>query len=252
MGATGDGIAVRRGSTDAAGRCSARRVVGASEGGDGVTLDAIWPAADPPPGADELLTALLRAVSHDLQSPLLTVSLSIELLGDGTGDDERVRVGREAMAHGIQELERMIEAVTAVSRARGRILAPQLLSIGDLLRGHVVVSDAELSQAIVSLDPRCVIEMFAALSGDRPVEVRLRVVAGEVLFSIALPTSMEAFTGYPVHALLTSLQQHAGSLAVVLAAVQTQLERQGGALLCSNGRVHLRIPLVARSIEPAR
>ena len=53
--------------------------------------------------ADSLLSAFLRAVSHDLRSPLLTLSLSAELLRDSTGGDEREQVARDGMQHGIDK-----------------------------------------------------------------------------------------------------------------------------------------------------
>lgn len=163
-----------------------------------------------------------------------------------------MRVGREAMAHDVQKLERMIEAVPTVSRACACLLTTLLLSIDDLLHGQIVVSDAELAEAIVALYPRCVTELLTMLTDDRPAEVRLQVGSDEVLLSIALPSSAAAFTGYPVHALLTSLQQHSGTAVVALASTQAQLERQGGALLCNGGPVYLRIPLVLRQAPPDR
>ncbi len=211
-----------------------------------MSLDPSWPADAASPAADELLTALLRSVSHDLASPLLTLSLSVELLAENhaTTADERTRVGREAMQHGLQEFQRLLDAVTAISRARGRTLTPQLLSVRDLLGGQVVISDDDLSDVLVSLDPRCVQELLAALGGDRPAQVNLDIDAIEARFSVALPPSIEAFFGSPLYALLSSLQAHAGTTMVALAAAQVQLERQGGAVRCADGRAHFALPLV--------
>ena len=186
-----------------------------------MSLDPSWPVDAASPAADELLTALLRSVSHDLASPLLTLSLSVELLAENhaTTADERTRVGREAMQHG-------------------------LLSVRDLLGGQVVISDDDLSDVLVSLDPRCVQELLAALGGDRPAQVNLDIDAIEARFSVALPPSIEAFFGSPLYALLSSLQAHAGTTMVALAAAQVQLERQGGAVRCADGRAHFALPLV--------
>ncbi len=84
-------------------------------------------------GVDTLLGSFLRAVSHDLKSPLLTLSLSAELLGDVFPDDERGRVAREALTHGLRDMERMLDAVTDVSRARRRVLQEQPSRLVDAL-----------------------------------------------------------------------------------------------------------------------
>ena len=58
----------------------------------------------------DLLGAFIRAVSHDMRSPLLTLSLSAELTADVPLADERSRLAREALTQGIDELDRLLNA----------------------------------------------------------------------------------------------------------------------------------------------
>src|SRR5690242_19329112 len=79
--------------------------------------------------ADSLLSLFVRAVSHDLRSPLLTLSLSAGLLREEPSTEERDQVARDGMQHGIEELDRMLDAITAISRARSRVFAPQQITL---------------------------------------------------------------------------------------------------------------------------
>lgn len=194
-------------------------------------------------GAETLLGSFLRAVSHDLKTPLLTLSLSAELLADVFPDDERGRVAREAIGHGIKDMERMLDAVTAVSRARRRILADGPTPLGDVLRGHVVISDVlDLSRAMLPLDARSPAEALRAL-GAASTEVRLETVPGAVILSATLPEEVAAVDGSCVAALLGDLHQYAGTSIAALAAAEVVLARQGGALRCEAGRLQLRLPV---------
>ena len=71
----------------------------------------------------DLLGVFIRAVSHDLRSPVLSLSLGLELLSDTAPSEERARLAREALTQGVAELERMLDAVSAISRARSRLLS---------------------------------------------------------------------------------------------------------------------------------
>lgn len=195
-------------------------------------------------GAETLLAAFLRSVSHDLKSPLLTLSLSAELLADVLPGDERGRVAREAIGHGIADMERMLDAVTGVSRARRRILTSGPSALGDVLQGHVVYSDdLEMSRVLLGVDGRSVGEALRALATG-PVELRLEAVDGAVVLSAALPTDVADLDGSCVEALLGSLQQHAGTSVAGLAVAEVLLAREGGTLVCSGGRVRMRLPVV--------
>ena len=82
---------------------------------------------------ETLLGSFLRAVSHDFRSPLLTLALAMELLGD-LPTDERGQVAREAITHGLQDMERMLDAVGGISRARRRILDEPPTALRNVMR----------------------------------------------------------------------------------------------------------------------
>lgn len=102
-----------------------------------------------------MLGAFLRAIAHDLKSPLLTLSLSAELLADILPVGERAQVARDGLAHGVQEMERMLDSVAALSRARTRPLHGHAVPLGDLLSGQIVLFEEErLGQTFVAADAR--------------------------------------------------------------------------------------------------
>ena len=79
------------------------------------------PSAAPEGAATERRDAahfesLLSTISHDLRSPLLTISLSAELLQDArhVGSED---VALDALREGVRDLGRMLDAVTTLSRA---------------------------------------------------------------------------------------------------------------------------------------
>jgi signal transduction histidine kinase len=194
--------------------------------------------------ADELLGIFLRAISHDLKSPLLTLSLSAELLADMLPAGERAQIVRDGLTDGVREMERMLDAVTAVSRARTRILNAHPVPLGDVLSGQIVLSEDEhLGQTFVAADARCMAELLAAVAGDRAAEVRLELRGTHAHLALMLPEPLATITESPLRALLSSLQQYAGTALAPLAAAQVQLERQGGSLDCADGRLLVRLPL---------
>lgn len=197
-----------------------------------------------PTGADDLLTLFLRAVSHDLKSPLLTLSLSAELLADILPAAEHAQVARDGLTNGVREMERMLDAVTSVSRARSRILTSHPVPLGDLLSGQVVISEEEhLGRTFVAVDPRYVADLLTAVAGARAAEVRLELRGAHAQLTMVLPDLLAELTESPLRALLTSLQQYAGTPIGPLAAAQVQLERQGGSIECAEGRLLVRLPL---------
>jgi hypothetical protein len=190
-----------------------------------------------------LLNAFIRTVSHDMRSPVLALSLSAELLADALSADERSRMAYDGLTEGIAELERLLDAVSGVSRARSRILTGQPVRVGDLLDGHIVhATDERAADARVAVDPRGVVEAITALV-RAPAEVWLELEDSSAAVSMMLPDDLAGLTDDPLRALLTSLQEYAGTAVATLAASQVLLERQGGAVLCEAGRATLRLPL---------
>lgn len=194
--------------------------------------------------ADEpLLAAFLRTVAHDLRSPLMTLSLSAELLADTSGGEERTRVAIEALTHGVRDMERMLDAVTTISRARTRILSDAPVMLAELVRGQVVISSDVLDAAVAAIDPRYISETLAALSPD-PSEVRVELRNGQAQLSVALTEELAKAGQSPLHALFGSLQRWAGTPLVALAAAEVQAVRQHASIHCVDGRVLLTLPLL--------
>ena len=177
--------------------------------------------------------ALLESVAHDLRSPLLTMALSANLLQDA-GAAAREQVAHAALREGIRDLERMLDAVTTLSRAAKRTLTPRSALAG-------VVPRSLLPQNVgIDADARLVAELLDALGPD--AELALRIEDGTVELSGALPALADLAGGSPLAALLDSLKTHAGSVVERLAAIELQAARQGGTLTVVDGRAALRLP----------
>ena len=192
-------------------------------------------------GEETLLASFLRSVSHDLRSPLLTLALSAELLSDTSPADEREQVAREAITHGLQDMERMLDAVTGVSRARRRILVDGPVPLATVLDGVRVTGDAPLPGAALTIDARAVGEALRTLGRD--VEVRLETQPESVVVSVALPEAIAGTEGSCVAALLGDLHVYAGTEVAALAVAEVVLARQGATLRCEDGCVRLWLPL---------
>ncbi len=195
---------------------------------------------------DALLDALLYAVPHDLRSPLLTLSLSAELLREVMS--ERVQaepagtgaVALDALKHGARELERMLQALASVSRARQRVLEPSHTPLRMLLGGHVVLSDEiDLARCLVTIDPLLVSELIDAICGEDPAPIEVTVTDHFAVLRLPHPAGIGDVRGAPLVALVESLQHHAGTPVEELAAGQVIVERLGGALDVDPSRVRV-------------
>ena len=197
--------------------------------------------------ADKLLDLLLYAVSHDLKSPLLTLSLSGELIAQALPDSgDRARVALDGLKHGAKDLERMLDAVTAVSRARRRPLEAGAVPLVESLGAHVTLSEGEVSDGLaLAVDRRVIGEVLATLAGDEPSVLVLKVDVGAVELSSPLPDGCPQCDGSPLEALLQSLTTYAGTAVEELAALQAQLERQGGTVTVDDAGARVRLPLAA-------
>lgn len=198
-----------------------------------------------------LIDALLFSVSHDLRSPLLTLSLSADLLDEALrdqvaasgGEVSTVGVALSALRHGTKDLERMLQALTAVSRARRRPLEPVAAPLQMLLGGHVVISDeGDLGRRTVSVDVLAVREFLDATWGDQPAEIHVRI-DGE--FAILTCPPEDGFFGEPLAALASSLQSYAGTAVQGLATAQVMVERLGGSLRCEPAHTIVCLPLAS-------
>ena len=193
---------------------------------------------------EALFDTLLYAVSHDLKSPMLSIGLGAELLEGASATDERTRLGLEAIARGTQDLGRLIEALTQVSRARRRPLDGQPVRLSELLSG--VPGSGRIDDRIdVRVDPRLVIEFVATAGAPR-------VVVGDedVRLTSPLPPDLQALEGPPLEALFASLGLYAGTLVTALAVLQVQLDRQGGTLVLGGGHATAMLPAATSVAAP--
>jgi two-component system, OmpR family, sensor histidine kinase KdpD len=144
--------------------------------------------------ADTVKTALLRAVSHDLRSPLTAISAA----GDAVGSPSLSSEERQEMAAVIQEesrrLSRLVDNLLDLSRLEAGAAEPrrEWTSVEDLIRsalGELVAADDEFNLSIdpelplVSVDPVQMERAFVNVlenarrhSGGYPVSVRARGV----------------------------------------------------------------------------
>ncbi len=197
--------------------------------------------------ADKLLDLLLNAVSHDLKSPLLTLSLSGELIAQALPDGgDRARIALDGLKHGAKDLERMLDAVTAVSRVRRRPLEEGAVPLVESLAAHGALSEWEVPAGLaLAVDRRVIGEALATVAGDEPSKLVLKVDVDAAELSAPLPDGCPQCDGSPLGALLQSLTTYAGTAVEKLAALQTQLERQGGTVTVDDAGAHVRLPLAA-------
>jgi two-component system sensor histidine kinase KdpD len=144
--------------------------------------------------ADTIKTALLRAVSHDLRSPLTAISAAGEAVGSATISSSE----REELASVIQEetqrLSRLVDNLLDLSRLEAGAAEPRrsLVSVEELLGAALGELAGSPEEFTLSLDPELplvsvdavqmerafvnVLENARRHSGGHPVSVRARAV----------------------------------------------------------------------------
>ncbi|HST39045.1 MAG TPA: ATP-binding protein [Conexibacter sp.] len=150
---------------------------------------------------DDLKTALLRAVSHDLRSPLTAIATAGEALSSPSLTDSERDELAAAVTGEAQRLSRLVDKLLDLSRLQGGAAAPRpdWISVEEVLRvaideiphaaGFNVGIDrdlplvradaAQLERAFANL-----LENAARYGGDHPVAVRARAVGHRLLIRI--------------------------------------------------------------------
>ncbi|QEC49351.1 DUF4118 domain-containing protein [Baekduia soli] len=151
--------------------------------------------------SDDLKTAILRAVSHDLRSPLTAMISSGEALGSPSlTAEERSELSRAVVEEGAR-LERLIGKLLDLSRLQAGEAAPRLEWV-DLEEVLAAARDHVATPALVTLqlDPGLpplradaaqleralgnLIENALAHGGGQPVSVRARVVGPRLVIRV--------------------------------------------------------------------
>lgn len=203
------------------------------------------PATARPSAQQALLDALLYSVSHDLRSPLLTMTLSAELVETSLQaagvTSEGTSVAVRSLKQGAADMERMLQTLMLLSRAGRKAIEPSRGALSLILGGYEVTpADLDLRTIVVGVDPLQVREMLDAVAGDDTLDVDVRVEADDIVLAFALPALEHGPT--PLHAVASSLKQYAGTPVEALAVGQVLLERCGGAVLNSEERVAVMLP----------
>jgi two-component system sensor histidine kinase KdpD len=152
--------------------------------------------------SDEIKTAVLRAVSHDLRSPLTGIVTSAEALASpGLDEDERRELAAGVTAEGTR-LAGLIDKLLELSRLQAGAAEPHRdwCSVEEVLREAtasagipservkfaldrdlplILADAAQLERAFGNL-----LENAARYSGDQPISVRARVSGGRLLVRV--------------------------------------------------------------------
>jgi two-component system, OmpR family, sensor histidine kinase KdpD len=152
--------------------------------------------------SDDIKTAVLRSVSHDLRSPLTAIVAASEALSSPHIDDEdRVELA-DAVAQESARLSRLVEQLLDLSRLQAGTAEPRAdwTSVEEVVRAAaedtgaaservklvfgpdlpLIRADAtQLRRAVANL-----IENALRHGGDEPVSVRARVSGGRVLMRV--------------------------------------------------------------------
>ena len=152
--------------------------------------------------SDDIKTALLRAVSHDLRTPLTSVVAAGHALGSSTlADDERAELSESVVSEATR-LADLVDKLLDLSRLQAGAAPPRTdwVSIEDLVTAAAEGRSGEPLDYRLTVDPDVpeiradaaqleralanLLENARRYSGGLPVHVHVRVSGGRVLISI--------------------------------------------------------------------
>jgi two-component system, OmpR family, sensor histidine kinase KdpD len=152
--------------------------------------------------SDEIKTAVLRAVSHDLRSPLTAIVTAADALATpSVGADDRHELAA-AIGSESARLTRLVDKLLDLSRLQAGAADPQRdwCSIEEVLREAVATAGAPAGRFKLVIDRNLplvvadaaqlerafgnLLENAVRYSGDEPVSVRARASGGRVLVRI--------------------------------------------------------------------
>jgi two-component system sensor histidine kinase KdpD len=144
--------------------------------------------------SDELKTAVLRSVSHDLRTPLTAILMAATALDPGHPTSEHVAEVREQVIDAATRLWRLIEKLLDLSVLQAGRAEPRLVwySMDEVLREAIEQSEAgegevrlavEADMPLLQGDPAQLERAFANIlenalryAGGKPVSIRARAV----------------------------------------------------------------------------
>jgi two-component system sensor histidine kinase KdpD len=152
--------------------------------------------------SDDIKTAVLRSVSHDLRSPLTAIVTAAEALSSPALEaGERTELAG-AIAHESRRLSRLIDQLIDLSRLQAGAAAPRAdwTSLDEVIRAAVedtgappervklaIAADLPLIRADATQLRRAIanlIENALRYGGDHPVSVRARASGGRILMRV--------------------------------------------------------------------
>ena len=201
--------------------------------------------------SDVLKTALLRAVSHDLRSPLTAILTTVGALESGAlSDEERNELVADIEAEA-QRLARLVDNLLDLSRLEGRTAEPRVewCSVEEVLQ--VAIDDLALPAGTFALaiDPELpliradaaqlerafanLLENAARYSATQPVSVRARAVGHRIIVRIVdrgpgIPAAEKARIFEPFYRAPGAANGHHGGSGLGLAIVRGFVEANGG------------------------
>ena len=152
--------------------------------------------------SDEIKTALLRAVSHDLRTPLTSVMAAGHALGAGTLTDAERGELSDAVVSQATGLAGLVDKLLDLSRLQAGAAPPRAdwVSVEDLLSEAIAGRDDEPVEVRLNVDPGVpeiradaaqlerafanLLENAGRYGAGEPVSVRVRHSGGRVLVSI--------------------------------------------------------------------
>jgi two-component system sensor histidine kinase KdpD len=228
--------------------------------------------------SDELKTAVLRSVSHDLRTPLTAILMAATALDPVRPTSENVADVREQVIDAATRLWRLIEKLLDLSVLQAGRAEPRLVwySVDEVLQEAIEQIDGERGLFKLSVeqgmpllqgDPAQlerafanVLENAARYSGEKPVSVRARTVRNRIRVLIVdqgpgIPPGEQERIFLPFYRAPGSPTDHAGS-GLGLAITRGFLELNGGRIGVESPPGQgtsfvVEFPLVEQEAEPA-
>jgi two-component system, OmpR family, sensor histidine kinase KdpD len=200
--------------------------------------------------SDELKTAVLRSVSHDLRTPLTAILMAATALDAERPTRENVGDVREQVLDAATRLWRLIEKLLDLSVLQAGRAEPRLIwySIDEVLQEAIEQVGGEAPDFKLSVEPNMpllqgdpgqlerafanVLENAARYSGEKPVTVRARAVRDRIRILVAdqgpgIPRSEQERIFLPFYRSSEAPERHPGS-GLGLAITRGFLELNGG------------------------